>query len=246
MALEYVGGTLVRNAVGATTYTVDLTSLTGGTGSQPEENDIVIVATGFVTTAFFFTPGVKSPTDFTTLPAPGYLRAIDSRDCLLSVDWKIMTSTPDTSVTVGAGNSTSLGNVTCVHVWRNVDTTNPMDVTITTATGANSAIPNPPAITPVTPGAVMLVVGAGSSNVLEDSFDISSGFANNEVKGGQMGSNYGYFLAIGSKDWVSGTEDPAAFTNVTTAATLSWCAATIALRPAAGGAADTTQFFAAF
>jgi hypothetical protein len=76
-----------------------------------------------------------------------------------------MGATPDTSITLTGGTlSADDAGAVVVQVWRGVDPTTPFDVTQTTATGTNSVLCDPPAITPVTPGAVIVSGGAGGHN----------------------------------------------------------------------------------
>jgi hypothetical protein len=73
-----------------------------------------------------------------------------------------MGSTPDTTITFSqTGNADNAGTAS-ILVFRNVDTTTPIDVTTTTATAANTVLANPPAITPTTAGAWIIYGASGA------------------------------------------------------------------------------------
>jgi hypothetical protein len=214
MAIEYVGGA---------SNTSSLTSLSGGIGSAPIEGDIVILNTA------------ARNTGYPTIDTSGYtsiadLFSDDTRDTYMRYVYKVMGSTPDTSVSVSGQNSLT------IQVWRGQNLSNPFDVTPTTATGTDTAVPTPPPITPTTNGSVIIVSAA---NV--------SGFSFANIGGAPSG--YSNFVntfgqseicstGIASKTWTSGTETPANFTISDADSTQnSWAAVTLALRPFSG-----TQF----
>ncbi|HAT68613.1 MAG TPA: hypothetical protein DCS20_03260 [Candidatus Yonathbacteria bacterium] len=222
-SLEYVGG--AEASGNSASYNVALTSLTGGTGGAVQSGDLVIVATGFVQTSNL-NPGVG--TAGYTEEADLYQN--DSRDANFSVNWKYMTGAPDTTVNcLGSGSATN-GAVCEVHVWRNADPTNPLDVVSTTAQSNNSAIPNSPPITPITTGAVIISAGLGTGAAADTSITAPTGYGNQvdiSVDPGNAAT-----VGIASKAWSgAGTEDPAAWTAWTTTTSDSWAAVTLAIRP---------------
>lgn len=226
--LAFVGGTTGTGE--ASDYTISLTSLTGGSGSAPSANDIVIVVSGWGSAADG-DPGVT-----TTGYTEEYdLYANDTRDANLSVAWKIMGATPDTSVDVsciGNGNCTAV-----VHVWSGVDTTTPMDVAVPTGlTGINGARPDSPSITPVTAGAVVITAGLGTGDATPADFTAPSGYGNALSQANP--SEFGAIAVIASIAWSgSGAEDPGAWTGGESTTSDSRAAGTLALRPAADGGA---------
>ncbi|MEN6302262.1 MAG: hypothetical protein ABFD96_06015 [Armatimonadia bacterium] len=212
----WVSGTSLSAAI-----TLDLTTLRGGIASAPAENDIVVVA-HFACTGSDIDVGVSTS---------GYaeeadLYANDNEDVNLSVSWKRMGSTPDTSVTtlLGGGIRTAVA-----YVLRGVDTTTALDVTTTTATAINSGIADPPAITPITAGSRVVAIAAALS---DSSSDITQpggyGYAAN-VK--NIGSYPNAHLSVSSKTVFSGTENPGAVTGVLDSTIFSWAAVTLAFRP---------------
>lgn len=127
----------------------------------------------------------------------------------------------DTSITVtGASGAIQILRFTGVDL---VDT---LDVPVQTATGLNTDLADPPAITPITPGAqiVVMYAGAQTSNTAWgtpsglDSFSTVTGL----VK-----------VARGRKGWSgSGAFDPPAIPSGQNNSQNSWAAFTLALRPA--------------
>ena len=222
-ALQYVGAAEASGNSAA--YNVSLASLTGGTGGAAQAGDLVVVATGFVSTTNG-NPGVGTA---------GYTEVADlyqndTRDANLSVNWKIMPATPDTLVNcLGSGSATN-GAVCEVHVWRNVDQTTPLDVIPTTAQLNNSSIPNSPIITPVTSGAVVVSLGLGTGAAADAAVTAPTGYGNQadiSVDPGNAAT-----VGIASKLWSgAGAEDPAAWTGWTTTTSDSWGAVTVAIRP---------------
>lgn len=92
------------------------------------------------------------------------LVANDSEDAIISVWYKVMGATPDTSVVSTATGDAGDSVVANARVYRGVNTSNPIDVTTTTNTQTNTLIPNPPAITPVTDLSMIVVYGAGAAS----------------------------------------------------------------------------------
>ncbi|MBI3634213.1 MAG: hypothetical protein HY228_01180 [Candidatus Yonathbacteria bacterium] len=225
-ALQYVGGTSGTGT--GSTYSVSLTSLTSGIGSAPLAGDLVIVVTGWASNANG-NPGVTTPAGYTE---EYDLYVNSTRDANASVNWKIMSGTPDTSVTVSGFNNTANGGATVVQVWRGADQTTPMDVAPPTgATNNKTAHPDSPSITPVTAGAYVLTVGLGTGNSAPLSFTAPAGYGN-AVSVAGVGSTMSAIANIASKAWSSGAENPAVWTggNADTNSD-SWAAGTLAIRP---------------
>jgi len=117
-------------------------------------------------------------------------------------------------------------------VFRGVDPTTPMDVTLTTATGGNSVLANPPSITPVTAGAWIACFGFGAHTDGTDTYTSAGDLTLFTSSGGNT-TNDGTAGAGYKDDWVSGSFDPGAWTfSGTDSTSFSWCAVTVALRPA--------------
>jgi len=153
----------------------------------------------------------------------------DTTDCNFGVFRKIMGVTPDSDVVCdNVGNSSTIAGVE--HVWTGADQTTPEDATTTTATGIDAAAPDSPSIVTATPAAIVLAIG-GSSEA-DATVVAPTGYSN------QIDRALGLTVGMASKSVASpGTEDPAVWTNFSGNANDSWCAATVAVRPAATGAA---------
>ena len=223
----YVGGTTAAGPGSAGPGTVSLTSLTGGIGTAPQQGDLILVAYAIgSTTDVNVSISMNNSTDVVELVD---LYANDTVDTNLGVYWAIAGVTPPTTITAGGTGSTANAGALAVHVWRDIDTTTPMDDTRTTATGTNSASANPPAISTATENAVVIAIGASGND--------------NETTPFTQGGDLSNFISIGGSDTEDATVgmgsiatttpttvDPAAF-SISTSISYSWAAATVALRP---------------
>lgn len=121
-----------------------------------------------------------------------------------------------------------------VQIFRGVDTSSPLDVATQIQTFVNDTPrPNPPSITPVTAGA--MVVACGGSHGAFDANDFTSSDLTNFLSQQNEDASFDPLVGIGYiADWESGAVDPAQFGGGATA-NPTWCSAasaTIALRPA--------------
>jgi hypothetical protein len=219
-AIQFVGA--VSGISSDTAITLDLTTLTGGIASSPAENDIVI---------FVHTQRAGSDRDVGTTTV-GYTEIVElhgdngSNDTNTSVNWKRMGSTPDTQV---VSEATAGRNIAMAYVLRGVDQTTPFDVTFTSSTGTLTGIANPPAITPTTTGAWVVAIAASMSRA-STALTGPSGYSNSVHRANDGADRFPH-LNIASKVWDSGSEDPGPVSGVSDDTTLSWTAATLALRP---------------
>ncbi len=226
-AMQYVGGKAAGFAgFTAGTQNISLTDLSGGLASSPSNGDIIVVAYGVSSGAdLTLTITDNAATDYTYLCD---LYSDDNFDANLRVGYKIASS--DTNLLLGPTSASSLAGAVAIHVWRPINAT-PIDVTTTTATGTNTSRANPPSITPVTPGAVIIACGCGGG-----SSGMTTGFTTSDLSNfvAALGDDDSADIAIGmgSYAWTSGAFDPAVFGSSTDNVDSSWCAATIALRPA--------------
>lgn len=213
MALSFVGSGFNSNVSGA-----DLT-LTLPVGIA--EDDVVYVAA--VTSGSVDATMAMTTSGYTKLCD---LFANDTNDTNLGVFRKVMGASPDaTAVVTGTGSGfITIGAV--FHVWRGADTATPEDVATTTATGLNSATPNPPAITTVTNDAVVLAIG-GSVGELDAVSNAPSGYSN--LIDTLVGTSN---VMMASKvTAAAGAQDPASYSDISGDSTDSWAAATVAIRP---------------
>jgi len=216
---SFVGGATATSNNGGN-FNVSLTALTGGLASAPSQDDLVIVVTAVG--------------DDTACDVSGYtlIATVSTTISTLWIGRKFMGATPDTSLTVTGSGTNTQGAAAIAYVWRGVNTTTPMDVTTTTSSATNTGIPNPPSITPVTQGAVILAagsVGYDSTSRTLSSSSLSNFFnATANLSGGNTDATAG----VGWRSWTSGAYDPPAFTLSGSDSTLFMsCAATMALRP---------------
>lgn len=216
--LIFVGAATASSSSGAA-FNVSLTALTGGVAAAPVQNDIVIVVTAVA--------------DNTACTATGYTQTalVSTTLSTVYVGRKFMGATPDTTVAVQGSGSNAQGACAVAYVWRGVNTTTPMDATPTTSSATNTAIPDPPAITPVTAGAVVLAMGGaghqrGAVNFTSPTLaNFRSTSANTAGDDATVG--------IGWASWYSGAYDPSPFTFGGTDSTAYMsCGVTLALRPA--------------
>jgi len=241
VAISYVGG-VVAGRTGNSNSTVDVSlssGLTGGSNSGVSAGDLVIVTVCTGSAARSSVVAVTSPATYDNLTAQH--TTATTYDTNVQVSYKFMPSTPDGVVTIPAQGNIADGQVYAVQVFRGVDSTTPLDVTPTYATGsgANNR-PDPAAILPVTAGAWIVVTGGGASaaggayttGTLTDFLNADGADTNDASLG------VGYYDA-----WVSDSYDPVAFGGGSTNAANSWGATTIALRPAPETQALTPALF---
>lgn len=234
MAIQYVGGNTAAKA-GATSgdTTIALNSgLTGGLAGAASSGDFVVASFG--TGSGSAEDGTLSITDGTnpyTLMG-SELFSSDNRSSNLRVGYKFITA--DTAVTFGPTSDVDHAGAMSVRVYRGVDTSSPMDVAVVTATGINTAIPNPAAITPTTAGAYIGVVASNGHRRFADTPVMSASdltafhYINSD-------DNEDCTLGAGHVAWTSGAFDPAVWGwTGTDSVAESWCAVTYALRPSAG------------
>lgn len=223
--IAFVGSGTVQVG-GSSGVTFNFSSLLDELGGVPTvlTNDIVVVVRANAS---------NSGTTNTALPT-GYTQISDTSSGPNSFKsgYKFMGGTPDTSVTFPAPGGSIQRVAACIYVFRNVNQTTPVDVAATTASGASGAA-DPPSITPVTSGSLILAcagsaVGGGSTNA--STFTNPSGYSattnhfRTVLGNGTVDAAVGVGLKFG---WTSGAEDPG-----TMGGSVAWVAHTLALRQA--------------
>jgi hypothetical protein len=236
VAIQFIGSHIGTHAV-ASAQTVAFSNLLNAAGATPTlaQNDLVIV-TVFQAGAATRTQAQLLPTGYTASHA-SVITSTDTNISSMQTSHKFMGVSPDTSVSIPASASTTAGIAYSIFVFRNVDTTTPMDVTAVTASGINTAQPDPAAITPTTAGAWIYVAGGGAmaagaapQSTAPTGLDTTTNAWRQTVL---TTTTNDPGLATGFKsNWASGAFDCPAFTGYTTTNTGSWTAATLALRPA--------------
>ena len=220
----YVGGKTAGFGGGTSDNTVALTGLTGGTDTAPQAGDIIIIG---------FSAGYNTNALSLSIVSSGYtsvgpITGFDSYDTTLVGGYKVMSSTPDADVIVSGTTDAAAAGVVTVHVWRGVDPTTPMDVAAETAADANGGRPTPPAITPVTSGAVIVMMGGSAGGTTTGVFTsgLSNFISRYEV------DTYRTAGGVGSANWIGGTYTPTQWAGSSTNVAYAWAAITLALRPA--------------
>jgi hypothetical protein len=228
--IQFVGAKTFNDIIEDEPSTIAINSgLTGGLASGASSGDFVVAALFNGADANRTLAISDGTTDYTLIGSELYISASGTLDTNLRAAYKFITS--DTDVTFDGVTSPNDSNAGAIFVFRGVNTVTPIDVTTQTATLANSLLANPPAITPVTPGAVIVVVGAGTHSGGLDTF--SSSDLTNFVTDGHNSVNNDGIIGMGYKVWESGEFNPAAFTSSQSdSSSYSSATITFALRPA--------------
>lgn len=161
------------------------------------------------------------------------LFANDTNCTNLFVWTSVLGASPDVRATVDVSGGSFTGTWV-VRAYRGVDPDNPLDVAVATAIGTNADAANPDPLTPVTAGAKVAAIYAGSqqSSTLYGAPSNMSNFTQARVTTGTGGKHA--IVAIGDADWTAGTLNPAVPSSSdtgTNSANNSWAAVTLALRP---------------
>lgn len=237
MAISFVGSRNTSSSGSSNGGNVTLTftgpgGLLDTSGAQATllENDLVVVTV--VLTSNVDNAVTTSSSGWTQL-SEIYSNG-STEDTNLAVFYKVMGAVPDTSFVAvgnGLGNSVTIGTV---FAFRNVDTTTPFDVASTTATGTATTVANPAAITPSTAGSWIIIAGGGAcptASVYTVPADLSS--TTNHFRSVVQADIWDGVVGMGIKtDWTSGAFDCGVFGGGNEAASGSWAAITMALRPA--------------
>ena len=229
--IEFVGGNTAIKAgatSGDTTIALD-SGLTGGIAAAVSNDDLVIAVFARGGSNVNRTLSITDGTDPYTLIDSELYSADSARAVDLRVAYKFVSG--DTSTTFGPTGNASDGGAMAVYVFRNVSQSNTLDVAAVPATGNNTVKPNPAGITPITEGAYIVVVGAGTHGVDTQTFSASDLTDFLTVTGLDT---YDITIGVGQKiDWTSGEFNAAEFTFSGSDGTgYAWAAMTIALRPA--------------
>ena len=228
--IEFVGRIDAADNGTLSSQTLALDSgLIDGIDTAVQEGDLVIVAQSVN----------RGATDQNlTITTSGYtevadLYSNDTESINFGVHYKVMGATPDTDVEVPVYTGTFNSHVVMVFVFRGVDETTPMDVTATTNTGTNTADVNPPAITPITNGAVIVTAnGAAHDHGGAVTYSGLSEYAYSVERHRNAGTNDSSLLMGYVTGWESGAYDPALHELSTDSVNNSNASVTMALRPA--------------
>lgn len=224
-----VGGPLIEvvastyNTGTGTSYTVD----TSGLGLL--QYDMLVVITGSAVTGSI-APTCTGDQSGAYVGAGAHVYANDNTDTNFRMFVQQMGATPDDTLTITRGGTSTRGGGTAVLVLRGASST--LDATGTAVGISNGTRADPPAVSPSTAGAIIVAGGAsGYNNNTGTAFTVPSGMVEvvSQVADGST-SDCIFWLAYAY--WVSGTYDPPAVTGGSSDAFSSGAAQTIALKPA--------------
>jgi hypothetical protein len=209
---------------------------------SPIAGDLVVVS---------YAIGDNDGVDFNmAMVTAGYTEVADlhsehTQDCDLGVYWKVMPATPDTTAEVDGLGGTDAAVAAVCMVFRGVDNVTPMDVTPTTVTGTSSADADPPSIDHNNPAGVWTVIAAGSAHTLTTgSYTFGASYSTNKVDQWSDDTGSDVTVGMGYSITPADPEDPAALNHSGTDGTAySWCACTMALRPAVAAAASGVGWY---
>jgi hypothetical protein len=212
-ALAGSGITLVGAKIVATgsASAFDFTGLTGGSNTEPSVGDYCLLMGSRAST------GASGGT-LTVVP-PGFsatstanAQGSDTIDCnaRLWVGFYEAGSSSGGTYSV-SGNAGPTGHMT-IFVFRGVNATTPLDVTPTTAARANGASILMTAITPVTPGAWIVLFA--SSGTQSGSLTYTDPPELTDIRKASRDSTYDNSVLVGlKKDWTSGAFQPARYVH---------------------------------
>lgn len=225
--IQFVGSKYYGVDNRTASFSMSLTDLTGGLASAPAEGDLVLIYTHMLAGGSDVNPNIDSPT--------GWMH-IDSAKYTSSFYYKIMGSTPDTSVVIYGTfpNSASTQSASVmVFCFRGVDPITPFDSIGNLVTNGNFG-----SITPVTTDSVIFLLSsfATSANDGDISYSDTNGLKN--FRTGQFKaaspSNDRTLIGAGWRKWAGGAYDalPFNFTNANgTVTNTSGRNYTLSLRP---------------
>lgn len=241
MAITFVGSYAATHKA-TSAQTIAFSNLKDESNVTPtlQQGDYVLVAVENAGNANR-TQAQLTPSGYTALHTDDYQN--DSNDSNFLVSGKFMGATPDTTVDIPASSATTHGVGYEIYVFRGINATTPMDVTVVVTGGINTGVADAAAITPVTAGA-WIVVFAGAAVAAGAVFTNPAGMSTTTNHFRTATDAFASIDAvIGGAiytGWTSGAYDPAAFGGSTSTNTGSWSAVTLALRPIVSHAATGT------
>lgn len=143
----------------------------------PQEDDLIVVVaytTADMTSSSFSVSGDVSGA-FTSGSSKVQAGTVAADSVFGEVFYQLAGASPDTSVSLAAttGTATADGSGVLVYIFRNADTSTPLDTTTTSATNASAGDVSAASITTVTPGAwVLQGVGIGDGSLTTTSFGL--------------------------------------------------------------------------
>lgn len=162
----------------------------------------------------------------------------DTYDVAIFVAYKLMGSTPDTTMVLKGAEDTNGGHGVVLMAFRGAHAT-PFEATYGTASdiGSSSSSIDPASVTPSAAGSFVLVFGAFAQDTPQATApsqpsDLSS-TTNEWVALASTSGGNEYAMGVGmKKDWTSGAFNPAAWTGTNIGTSATWAAVTLVLKPA--------------
>lgn len=224
--IQYVGGTSGSFTPGTanSSTTISLTSLTGGIASEPSLGDLIVVTTGM--------GGVNDYPLYSTGKTLARAYANGTQDSVFSIFAKYALVAEDLTSArfISDATSTNREYSVTVHVYRNATGYFVPSSVVTTAQATNTAIPNPPSITPTVSGSIIHVGASAGHQAGAQNFTAS--YLSSFISKAGTDLTYDETTGAGYVTWTSGAYDPAAWTfGGTDASTYSNNSATIAIAP---------------
>lgn len=211
--IEYVGG-------GSDTYESGNYLAVSLSGIDVQAGDLIIYVASYGSHTTYTYPSISGYVNLGMI----YSSSSD-RNANTTSGYRVATGS-ETTVTFGSG----IGGAMVVKVFRGVDTTNPLDVSRTTATGGSSVRPNPPNNTPVSRGTMLVAIAGAYCTGTWSSPDLD----------GMTSTWYTAFypsmagMAYKQLDGISAYNPEAWTSSISATADTNWGSATMLLRPAQG------------
>lgn len=219
--IQYVGGKGISHNTSAS---FDFASLTDGIASTPSIGDYFLIISASTATSGG-APSLPTPPAGTNTTAIVEVAGSDTNVTRLAIWEGVYEAGTSSGGTIGGPAATNSATCTQIHVFRGAQG---QDVTPTTSTANNGNLPNPPSITPVSAGALLMIVGARGGT---STFTVPTGFIKERTTV-RDSSTRDCVLVTGLKtDWTSGAFDPDIFGGSVGGSTESAVAATLALKP---------------
>lgn len=230
MAIQYVGGQTAGRA-GATGTTAVTFALSGGLAAVPVAGDLV-VCTLIVDSLSARHPSM-AVSGYTIAGSAGTADGTQSYSANLSVYYKRMGSTPDTTITLPSTGNIQDAQRWAIQVFRGVDATTPIGETANASWGGTGGanIPDAPSVTISGQWQGCVVLACGGAGV-----PTGSAYTTNGGLGFLSGSTSDTADAVVAMSYAfaqGATNDPAVFAAGPADMSLgAWVARTIILRPA--------------
>ena len=231
--IQFVGTTGLNARAGSTSgsVTLSLGFLSGGIDTIARPGDFVLglfsVGTYDGTSSRTLIISDTLDVPYTLIGSQLLFSNVADYKAYLRLAYKFITT--DVDIKFGPTGDANDPGIRGAYVFRGVNASTPLDVAPTTNLG--TVRPNPPSITPITPGALIVAAGAVGHFGINDPFNTPSdliGFSSIWAA-----DSYEVTFGIGYKnDWVSGPFDPAQFVNGLSSTSYKTAAMTVALRPA--------------